>query len=128
MTAPPYGYGGTYPTQYGYGYPQNNREAMLRALAQPDNPTYQYPSGRLQNVATGTGKGSAIAGTIAGLGTTLAPTIARQAGAGGLNAAFSQSGGLLGGTPQVGLSGAAGMGIGIGAELLGSYLKPKGQA
>src|SRR4029453_11411406 len=108
MPAPPYGYGGTYPTQY--GYPQNNREAMLRALAEPDNPTYQYPSGRLQNVALTPGRGVQTADRVTGLASTVAPQIAAKAA--------GQS--LIGSGATAGLG--LGTGIGIGAEILGSYL------
>jgi hypothetical protein len=40
---------------------------MLRALAQPDNANYQYPSGGLKNTATQTGKANTIADTGVGL-------------------------------------------------------------
>jgi len=67
---PPYGYGG-YGGQGGtYGqdpYGGQNREAMLRQLAQPDNPNYQYPGGNLQNVRTQTGKANTIADAGVGL-------------------------------------------------------------
>jgi hypothetical protein len=64
---PPYGYGGGSYPQPGYGYPQNNRDAMLHALAQPDNPNYSYPSGRIQGTPTQTGKANQIADTGVGL-------------------------------------------------------------
>jgi hypothetical protein len=90
---------------------------MLKALSQPDNPTYQYPSGTLQNVGTGTGKGSAITGAVAGLAAQ--PGVAAPLlGSLGVNTLR---------TPSP-LGGAAGFGIGIGGEILGGLLKPKGQA
>jgi hypothetical protein len=106
---------------------------MLKALAQPDNPNYQYHTAG--NIPTGTGRGSAIGDTVAGFGVdTLAPQIAGHVGnyvAQDVASVAARAGGEAGTGAGIGagFGGAAGAaGLGLATELGSAYLKPKGQA
>ena len=107
------GYGGVYGGGYGgyggYGY-------------QPSAP-YQYTPGALARSPVGSKKES-FAELGAGLGTQLAPTIARNVALSGVRAGASPLSATIG---AGGLGTAAGLGVGLGTEIVGGLLKPKVQ-
>ena len=155
MAGVPYSYGGNAQSRvpYAYGGSSNQprvpsqRDALLEAMGQyNDADQYQYPQGgQLQNVGTRTGMGSSIAGTAAGAlaDPALSAPIVSALGAGGRaagqgavqsiggiasSAAGAGSKGVLGGLRGMTVSPGVSTGIGIGAEIIGGLLKPKGQA